>query len=405
MCCKVIMFSLPTSNQIFLKIWDFECKFILYYKDSMSSTLIVPSNNDKLEFSEYDETIVYQNSTTGRRFAYTKIYYKMNKPLLQDSDFNYIKEIKLNLNNMYIVRTKDDIIKNAFTKSGYYLETIEKFVKRKIYGVIVFNIDSMPDYSPYIDILDEDKCISSIKVISMRVPRFKLSERNWFSVEKCNTFNHSACIDTSSCVISRNKCKKFEPSSNLTLKELVNVMKPYKYYILSLHIISFTNTGQNNWGKKPDGLWFARGDEWIQHMLKDNFRTSFYNYLYEIDIDISKMINITTYNDLVAFSNKFKIDSTMYAQYQTFEKVPVNNVINWDNAVKTTKKSGIIIDYDLKGIYHKYNSRNKIQDYFKDIEWYITWDVASGCVWNKKCIKSLTMIYKRDEGKLKKFVA
>lgn len=65
-----------------------------------------------------------------------------------------------------------------------------------------------------------------------------------------------------------------------------------------------------------------------------------------------------------------------------------------------TGKSGIIINTNFKQLYNTYDKRHQIEQYFKDIEWYITWDVASGSIWRKNGIKKMTLIYKREEGRV-----
>ena len=68
---------------------------------------------------------------------------------------------------------------------------------------------------------------------------------------------------------------------------------------------------------------------------------------------------------------------------------------------KENKYSGVIINPNFKKIYWKHlHKLHHVETFFKNIEWYVTWDVASGAVWNSNCVQNLKLIYKKEDGLL-----
>ena len=62
----------------------------------------------------------------------------------------------------------------------------------------------------------------------------------------------------------------------------------------------------------------------------------------------------------------------------------------------------VVIHPNLKKIIKDYKMLYSFdfRHYFKDMEWYLTWDVSSGVIWYKKGFKSFKLIYKQDPGVL-----
>ena len=129
---------------------------------------------------------------------------------------------------------------------------------------------------------------------------------------------------------------------------------------------------------KPRGFWYSCGNSWYK-WVKSEMPMWLYKYIYKIDIinktsinnpDKNKILIINTESDFDIFINKYKENRKQF--------------INWSNVAK---------DFGGIEICPYMSSKSKYQ-------WYDTWDVASGCVWNyKSIIKSISLIYVKNGNK------
>lgn len=122
-------------------------------------------------------------------------------------------------------------------------------------------------------------------------------------------------------------------------------------------------------GYKPEGLWYACGDEWIEwtksempEWLKE------YKYLYEISIT-DRVLKIDTPEKFKAFEEEY-VDNGPNAD-------KFSNWIDWARVAK---------DYDGIEIC-PYRDKFRMKS-----DWYYTWDVASGCIWSPGGIKDIKLI-------------
>lgn len=350
--------------------------------------------------------------------TYSTSYYQGNHFLnnipMKLSDFEYIIEIVVDTNQTYIVKRSKEIVKNFLQKNGRVnYDILEQHFQKPVKGVILYDI-GVPrntNFIPYV-LLDK-QCIISTKILKKRTTLNRL----WRSTEKCDTDNIFECIDGDSCVLKFDKvddrkkksskpllfediskfkstvvgCELSKTLHKLPLSKLKQILIPYKYYAFTDYETEPYNIYQYGRGFKPLGLWFAVGDEWLQFIINNKYKNN-YKYLYEVVVDKSKMIFISDLKDLYQFSQQYGVRDT--------ETSTVYDIA-WDRVVKSTKKSGLIIHPNLKSIIFKYktNGYNALL-YFKDMEWYLTWDVSSGVIWNKNGFKTFQLIYKKDEGKL-----
>jgi hypothetical protein len=116
---------------------------------------------------------------------------------------------------------------------------------------------------------------------------------------------------------------------------------------------------------KPAGLWYSCGPAWLEwverevpHWIDD------YTCLYEIDVDLSRMVVLRTARGFDAFTRRFGADG--------------NDVIDW-RAVEATGAAGVEI------CPYQYRRR-------REPHWYYTWDVASGCVWDPAAVVRLRQL-------------
>jgi hypothetical protein len=266
---------------------------------------------------------------------------------------------------------------------------LQRHSQRDIEGVIFYDIKNI-DKSQYIPIIYLPKsCVEKVVLSHKHTP----IDRLWISLEDCQNYNTIQCINSQSCTIGSVKkgCTNNVKYQLLKLQQLNNVMLPYKYYTFSEYETSLYNTDIQHVNHfKPNGLWFGQGDEWLQHMKKTNFRMNRYNYLYELELNMDEILLISTVKDLYNFSERFCTSKSK--RHET----SFCFAINWDKVISKTNKSGIVISPNLKKIIKKY--KDNYLDYFEGMEWYLTWDVASGVVWNTKAVKSMRLIYKRQQG-------
>lgn len=122
-------------------------------------------------------------------------------------------------------------------------------------------------------------------------------------------------------------------------------------------------------GPKPHGFWYSCGDEWdrwcaseMPHWITGS------PFLYEIEVDESRLLRIQTAPALRAFEQKYSV-----ARYGD-----ARHAIDWA-AVAATGVDGIEIC--------PYRGEARWRS-----NWYYSWDVASGCVWNPRAIRRMTRL-------------
>lgn len=353
---------------------------------------------------DINKCIMYFEDVTDEKtlITFSELYYRKglhsNEFPLKPSDFKYILKITVKANNVLIVQTENNYIQNMFSDDGrLQLEPIKQKLKRNVKGCILYDVREL-HHSNYVPILYLPKsCIVKVSISYKQIPL----ERLWMSVEDCKRYNNFECINSQSCILNskqkrtdkQQECKENAKYQLLRLQDLKNVMLPYKFYSFTEYETSVYNTDiQYSHGFKPKGFWFSQGDEWLQHMKKTNFRMNTYNYLYELEIDLSKCILITNLKDLYTFTQKFCSQPSTTSK--TIQDFCLN--INWSKVVELTNKSGIVIHPNLKKIILKY--KNNDIEYFNSMEWYLTWDISSGAIWNKKAVTNMQLIYTKEQG-------
>jgi hypothetical protein len=131
-------------------------------------------------------------------------------------------------------------------------------------------------------------------------------------------------------------------------------------------------------------------------MKKTNYNMTKYNYLYTIEVDLSKLILITNLTDLYRFS-------LLYCNNKSFKKDKTICLdVDWRQAIKQTKKAGILISPNIKELINKHKPEYVNTTTFSGLEWYVTWDIASGVIWNKSAITNFKQIYQREAGEFTK---
>jgi hypothetical protein len=130
--------------------------------------------------------------------------------------------------------------------------------------------------------------------------------------------------------------------------------------------LAFKNTTEQTITHKPRGLWYGveGDDDWL-HWCKGEMPEWIKPYNFLIEIDYSKMLVISTTSELKAFTEEYRVSKDLYTS------------INWPTVTKRYK--GIEISP------YQWSCRLAI-------DWYYGWDCASGCIWNRRAIKSITKL-------------
>ena len=123
--------------------------------------------------------------------------------------------------------------------------------------------------------------------------------------------------------------------------------------------------------QKPYGLWYGFNDDWIQFWYSESLHKVTSLYIYEIKLDMSNILIINSLKDL----NKFFKEYT--GQLSIRSKIPYN--INWYKVAEKYKGFEINIP------------ESHIDAYFMlgDIDWLLSWDINSGCIWDPSAIEEI----------------
>ena len=120
---------------------------------------------------------------------------------------------------------------------------------------------------------------------------------------------------------------------------------------------------------KPKGLWYSCGNSWKDFVNNEMGGMDRYSYMYEIEINPSRMLIIKDSKSFLAFEREFLIEDPT--------DLISDGVIDWFRV--NQRYDGIeICPY--------------LAQFRMDHFWYYTWDVASGCIWGRGAIKKVTEI-------------
>lgn len=121
---------------------------------------------------------------------------------------------------------------------------------------------------------------------------------------------------------------------------------------------------------KPVGLWYSIGDSWIS-WVKNNAPKWEGDNVFKLELDESKILKITNYDEMIEFTKKYGEHSDF-----TINMGERYMMINWGKVA--SDYGGIeITPHIWKG---------------KTLMWYYSWDVASGCIWDNGVITNLTKL-------------
>lgn len=128
----------------------------------------------------------------------------------------------------------------------------------------------------------------------------------------------------------------------------------------------FKSAGQSKRTFKPSGLWYGIGQEWI-NWVEIEMSQWMGEHLFKLDINTSRVLVLNTKKKVLEFNHTYGIDKSNRLM----------SYIDWRKAA--AKYSGIEFNpyfYDLR----------------RDLLWYSTIDVPSGCVWKSDALRKVVKI-------------
>lgn len=131
---------------------------------------------------------------------------------------------------------------------------------------------------------------------------------------------------------------------------------------------------------KPNGLWYSCGDEWFQFILGEGKSLGVKRYIYEIQLNTEFVLTIPTAAGIRRFTEDYSP-----ADYKTdpLALLTQRSWIEWGKVAK--RYSGVeIVPYQWSERLSMTNS------------WYYGWDVASGCVWDERAVKKISLLADLD---------
>jgi hypothetical protein len=142
---------------------------------------------------------------------------------------------------------------------------------------------------------------------------------------------------------------------------------------------------------KPEGsFWLSYGDDWLKFlrddwgMAEERFKEET-KYVQHFKLDKSKLITLTTYDDIEKFTEKYRSSNEFYRKQR---------VARYRNAFIDWKK----VSKDYSGIFIKDAYATKPGEDGKtkrarfDFHWYYGWDVRCAAIWNEDAIISFTQL-------------
>ena len=187
--------------------------------------------------------------------------------------------------------------------------------------------------------------------------------------------------------LQKNKSKKIKKPTIIFQKKL---KFPLRNHITNRKIkIDLTKTYvQDENIFKPSGFWYSCKNSWY-NWCYENMPKRLGKYLYEVNINNKMKTNIRNINkDKILIINNKKDFQTFGKKYKIISAGLIS--IDWNTVSK-----------DYGGIeICPYLLEFRMDDNY---EWYYTWDIASGCIWNlKPIIKSIEIKYIKKNEKYEK---
>lgn len=123
---------------------------------------------------------------------------------------------------------------------------------------------------------------------------------------------------------------------------------------------------------KPRGFWVSVGDAWRQWCESEDWNIGALAFEHEVTLHKgANILYLRSIGDIDKFTETFKLPTELN-KFAIFD-------LDWMTVASLY--DGIIITP------YQYGRR-----FASSTEWYYGWDCASGCIWNSKAIKSISLV-------------
>ncbi len=120
---------------------------------------------------------------------------------------------------------------------------------------------------------------------------------------------------------------------------------------------------------KPTGLWYACGDAWLRYISANPDWLDEVNYVYRLTLDYSAIVAIHTAAGVRTMTRLFGADDGEKIDWPRFARGRAGiEICPYQPSLRTGPGA----------------------------PWYFAWDVASGCVWDPRAVKSLELLAQRE---------
>lgn len=168
--------------------------------------------------------------------------------------------------------------------------------------------------------------------------------------------------------------------------EFAASLDPNKRYVFShkkIEKIDSTLNGQGIADWKPQGLWYSFGNEWLEHLsmcieLGEKWakkRLKIYKFVYQIDIHDEHILHLRTKKRIKEFTDRNGIWVPTHSR-----KYEYPYLINWRDFA--SRWYGVEMDL----------SQRKWE---LDFLWLSKWDIISGCIFDNRAIKEITLVWSK----------
>lgn len=162
-----------------------------------------------------------------------------------------------------------------------------------------------------------------------------------------------------------------------------------KRYIISSELISSVKRvpiEQQLTAIKPVGLWYGVGEEWVEYLRTNQILQGDHRYLYEVVVDPAHVLQVRTIAETIKFVREFgKRERDRWTSGEGMALVDWRRVAQRHLGVELSPHWGEL--------------RSSSITFREGLDWYASWDVGSGCVWDPRGFKSLQLIATSEDAK------
>ena len=166
-------------------------------------------------------------------------------------------------------------------------------------------------------------------------------------------------------------------------------LDPQKRYIISSELISSVKRvpiDQQMTRMKPEGLWYGVGEEWVEYLRTNQILQGDHRYLYEVVVDPAHVLQVRTVAETIKFVREFgKRERDRWTSGEGTALVDWKRVAQRHLGVELSPHWGEL--------------RSSSITFREGLDWYASWDVGSGCVWDPRGFKSLQLIATSEDAK------